>query len=362
MARNAELEAAIIKSPTDWAAYQVYSDWLMEQGDPRGELISLQRMQKKKEWEARLKEHPKELLGPLVHEDLISDVEWHMGFIKSCTVRSTHDRENSPRKYDGYNGSEAIEELLAHPSAMFLRDFTIGILAYSDNSYGHVFEMLAKNPKPLLNQLYVGAFESEETELNWSSIGTTAPLWREGVVPNLEQLTLRSGSMDLEGIHAPNMKSLHLITGGFDSKSLEALCAASWPNLHTLELQLGQEHEIAIDELDAIFEGSHFPALKSLTLSNTMISDEIAAAIVESKIVKQLESLDLTLGTLGDEGAEALIRGKSALAHLKRIDLSENWISKSVCSRLNGICAQLFDAAQQDDQGDRGNRYIAAYE
>lgn len=360
--RNPELEGAIVASPTDWGAYQVYSDWLIEQGDPRGELITLQRLQKKKEWRERLEQHPKELLGPLVHEDLITDVEWHMGFIKSCTVKSTYDRDDSQRNPDRYNGSEALAELLAHPSAMFLRDLTIGILEFSDNSYGHVFEMLAQNRKPVLNRLYVGSFHSEETELNWSSIGRTAPLWQDGVVPNLEHLTLRSGSMDLEGIHAPNMKSLHIITGGFDNASLKALCAARWPNLHTLELQLGQEHDFTTAELAAIFEGEHFPALKNLALTNTTISDEIAAAIVESNVVRQLESLDLTLGTLGDEGAEALIRGKAALAHLKRLDLSENWISTSMCSRLQGICAQLFDAHQEDDRGDRENRYIAAYE
>ena len=42
MTRNAQLETAIIARPGDPARYAVYGDWLQAQGDPRGELVSVQ--------------------------------------------------------------------------------------------------------------------------------------------------------------------------------------------------------------------------------------------------------------------------------------------------------------------------------
>jgi len=361
MKRNPELEAAIIRAPNDYATYAVYSDWLIEQGDPRGELISLQRQQKKKEWQALLDANKEALLGPLVHDDLVMQVEWHMGWVKSAFVASSYERHDEGADY---NGEEALRDFLAHPSTLFLEDMTVGILDFEGNGYSELFMLLAAHPKPLLRKLYVGAFNSEDTELNWSSIGTTTPLWAEGVVPSLENLTLRSGSMDLTGIRGPEMKELHLITGGLDNASLKSVMDAEWPKLEKLTLQLGREKTFEASELAALYEGKRFPALKHLAIQNTEISDSIAAEIVTSAVIKQLESLDLTLGTLGDEGAQSLLDSKESLKHLKRLDLSESWITKSMVARLSEakLCEALFTMGQQDDRGDPNNRYISAYE
>jgi uncharacterized protein (TIGR02996 family) len=43
VARNRALEAAIAADPSATAPYLVYGDWLEERGDPRGELIAIQR-------------------------------------------------------------------------------------------------------------------------------------------------------------------------------------------------------------------------------------------------------------------------------------------------------------------------------
>lgn len=37
-----ELEAAILADPEARAAYAVYADWLLERGDPDGELVAIQ--------------------------------------------------------------------------------------------------------------------------------------------------------------------------------------------------------------------------------------------------------------------------------------------------------------------------------
>ena len=40
---NLELERAIAERPDDRSAREVYGDWLLERGDPRGDLIAIQR-------------------------------------------------------------------------------------------------------------------------------------------------------------------------------------------------------------------------------------------------------------------------------------------------------------------------------
>ncbi len=45
--------------------------------------------------------------------------------------------------------------------------------------------------------------------------------------------------------------------------------------------------------------------------------------------MKQIESLDLSKGTMTDDGVKKLVEGKASLAHLRRLDLSDNYIGKA---------------------------------
>src|SRR5260370_1225568 len=70
------LESALVESPDDLATHRAYADLLMEQGDPRGELIQVQlaleeeglspaERQRLKVRELQLLAHEREWLGPL---------------------------------------------------------------------------------------------------------------------------------------------------------------------------------------------------------------------------------------------------------------------------------------------------------
>src|SRR5262249_18600520 len=153
-----------------------------------------------------------------------------------------------------------------------------------------------------------------------------APLY--AAVPNLESLTLRSGgSMVLTRwdtkIELPRLKTLKIITGNLGSLALDSICRSSWPTLENLSLQLGST-PFKMEQLQAIFDGKNFPALEHLALSNSGVSDDIARALPESAILRRLETLDLSLGTLGREGVQAMVASKEKFAHLKRLDLSQN--------------------------------------
>jgi uncharacterized protein (TIGR02996 family) len=116
MARNAELEAAIVADPEAEGSYVVYGDWLLAEGDPRGELVAVQLALETAEgarW-AELKRREQEilwvhagaLLGPAAHLAPARRFDWRRGFID--------------RMYGQFLGSEG-EELMAHPSLALVR-------------------------------------------------------------------------------------------------------------------------------------------------------------------------------------------------------------------------------------------------
>src|SRR5678816_2753004 len=72
-ARNPALEAAIVANPSDRDAYAVFGDWLQEQGDPRGELISLQLAYKDKTAKQLIDKHADYFLGPLAAHQTVYD-------------------------------------------------------------------------------------------------------------------------------------------------------------------------------------------------------------------------------------------------------------------------------------------------
>jgi len=374
-AANPELEAALLANPDDDEAYAVYADWLQTQGDPRGELAAIQlqltkdpKNKKLKSQETKLLEqHKAHLLGPLADfDDMLLDVEWHMGFIRKATVKNVYERSDlydEPTR-DPVAVEEVLGLLLDHPSARFLQDLTVGIVEFEDNGYGGVAKEIGKRHLPALRRLFLGDFIYEETELNWSSIGNAEPLYKG--VPNLRSLTLRSGSMTLGKMSLPELRELVTITGGMSSDAVKSVCSASWPKLERLSLQLGRRYEGALTDIKGvrpILEGKGFPALKHLGITNAELTDDLCRELPGSKILPRLEELDLKMGTMSDDGAEALAAAADRLKHLKLLNVEDNFITLKGKKLLQGIgVGQLVFGEQRSDGGDPGDRYASAIE
>jgi predicted DNA-binding WGR domain protein len=89
-------------------------------------------------------------------------------------------------------------------------------------------------------------------------------------------------------------------------------------------------------------------------------SDVTASAeqeIPRAKVTRQLKTLDLSKGTMCDVGGQALLDGKSALAHLEKLDLSQNYLSKDMAKQLKAVFGDRVDVSSQgaevDDDDDR---------
>jgi uncharacterized protein (TIGR02996 family) len=331
MASNPELEASILADPDDVARYLVYADWLQAQGDPRGELISLQhaRLQRDSaELRAReaalLKSQPQVSLGDL--EPLISkglSVTWRLGFLH--TVRVARDRFDSTLDVAG-----TLAQVLASPSAKFVSEVTIGLChtQQADSNFQAAVDVLAAR-RPPLRRLFIGDFEYPElTEMSWVDLGDLSAL--PAALPHLRSLRLRGGSMQLGTLSFPGLRDFTVETGGLPQTELAALCAAKWPLLERLEVWFGAEDygcDCEFEDLTPLLEGTGRPALRHLGLVNTSLISRHINELADAGVLSQLESLDLSLGTLDDEDAEALVRCRSSFAHLKQLNVRENFLT-----------------------------------
>jgi len=109
---------------------------------------------------------------------------------------------------------------------------------------------------------------------------------------------------------------------GLERSFVEGLSRSTLPELARLELWLGSEDcgfSASPDCFKELFHETPFPKLKHLGLRNAESADAFAEALRGAPIVKQLESLDLSLGYLTDAGAAHLL-DNPAIAKLKTLD------------------------------------------
>ena len=218
---------------------------------------------------------------------------------------------------------------------------------------------------PNLRAVFVGDMTYEECEISWIVQGSYKPLL--DAFPQLEELRIRGGNeLDIEPFAHQHLRKLTIESGGLDQKIAEALAQSSMPRLEHLELWLGTDEygfsgDVALYR--KVLAQLAVPTLRYLGLRDAQIADELAAWLANEPLVAQLDTLDLSLGTIGDAGAEALLQG-TQLGKLKRLDLSHHYISEENQAKLTALpCEVVLDDPQEDDEDDgESYRYVAVGE
>jgi hypothetical protein len=85
--------------------------------------------------------------------------------------------------------------------------------------------------------------------------------------------------------------------------------------------------------------------------------------VANAPILGQLEALDLSLGTMTDKGAEALIASEK-IRNLKSLNLHRNYLTDATIARLKGL-GPVVDAGGQetpDDWDGEPHYYVAVGE
>lgn len=211
-----------------------------------------------------------------------------------------------------------------------------------------------------LEALFLGDITFEQCELSWIQQQDLSPLWE--ALPGLRALGLRGYLQTLGAESLPRLESLTLQSSGLSQAALAQILALEAPALTHLELWTGSENygaETEVEDLQPLFSGGIFPKLTHLALRDSEYADAIAKAIVQAPLFARLEILDLSLGTLGEEGGEALLAALPG-SGLKRLILDHHFMSEALTAKFAAFGARvsLADRMQEDDR----DRYVAVSE
>ncbi|ANH68038.1 STM4015 family protein [Mitsuaria sp. 7] len=216
---------------------------------------------------------------------------------------------------------------------------------------------------PRLKALFVGDMTYEECEISWIIQGTRYGHLLQAF-PQLEVLRIRGAtSLEWQPLTHANLRELTIESGGLPSEIAKALAESSFPALTHLELWLGTDGygfdgDVALYR--QVLATLRTPTLRVLGLRDSEIADDLAVWLAGESWVASLYTLDLSLGTIGDAGAKALLASPH-VASLKRLDLSHHYISEPLQAQLRAaIPGVVLDDAQ--DSGDDDDRYVAVGE
>ncbi|MEU5882552.1 hypothetical protein [Spirillospora sp. NPDC047279] len=212
---------------------------------------------------------------------------------------------------------------------------------------------------PALRALFFGEVVVRETRLiSWipqadvSALLAVFPRLAEFAVRGADAMTLKVGGERTAFRLAWNvprhagLRRLTFQTHRLDPEVVRGVLGSALPNLERLELFLGDG--AAPEDLAPLLAGA-FPALSHLGLRNAGDTDALVAALSGAPVTAGLASLDLSLGTLTDKGAQ-MILDTPAFHGLGRLDLHHHYMSEGMTGRLrDGLTA----AGVQVDAGDR---------
>ena len=210
--------------------------------------------------------------------------------------------------------SSKFGKLLEDPLSSQLEALVFGMCEEDwggDEGFERIITLLSQYREnfPALKALFLGDITYEECEMSWIKQSDITPVLRG--YPDLECLRTRGmDGLDLKPASHAKLKTLIIETGGLDSSIVEAISQSQFPDLEHLELWLGDSGygaNVTVEHLEPILSGRLFPKLSTLGLCDSEIADDLAKAVVTSPIISQISTLDLSLGTLSDEGAGALL-------------------------------------------------------
>lgn len=371
-------EAAVLAKPDDEGAWQVYADALQAAGDPRGELMAVQMklatsgadgaaMERER---ALIAQHAEQWLfpgaAPLLQKTRLSsgegvplDITWKRGFPSRVLIQSP--RYNSNVKFEGLGDTwRALNG--TRSNAQFVRTLNFGSMEPGDEAdWTDSVNAVREFTPPWLRSLSFerGDYWDISSTFIW---GLDAGFWQS--VPKLESLHLEIGEIGLSAIDAPALKRFSLMSSGFDGELVVELTRAKWPQLEHLSVHVGDPNYGGLDELsqlEPLLISERPPKLTHLGLCNAVFADELPKRLLTCNWLPHLESLDLSDGTLGDEGAEVLCANAEKFAHLKKLNLSRGYFSDSFVDLLR---SKFPNVVLEDLQGEaeRDDRYVAVSE
>ncbi|VAW72259.1 hypothetical protein MNBD_GAMMA12-1677 [hydrothermal vent metagenome] len=358
-----ELVRSIQIDPDNIEAWQVYSDYLQTQNDPHGELIALGIAIEKASETSETREKVEQVqvrfdqiwaenkfacLGEVA--EFISDEEsfilkWRYGYL--LDVHVTYQD-----KLTFFKKRVLLGTLFDISVGQFIQSLTFG---FSGNSINNVVDFSAcfdEFPSGVqresVKHLKIGELYSKEYEFSWSFIGFVNKVF--SLFPNLETLLVSGLWIEFGELKHHKLKTLNVLTGCLSPTGIKSIANAMLPALESLTVWFGRElvsDEGVCKALEPLLQGNGYASLKHLGLMNAEVEDEILQALVKAPIMKQLISLNLSMGTMTDNGAQVLLENREVFQHLRSINLSDNHLSKDMSVRLKKMFLGIINTDNQ---------------
>lgn len=227
--------------------------------------------------------------------------------------------------YDEYeNNVNLLDKILKDKHLSEYKQITIGCWDYEGGDCSALLQGMIENKEKFaqIEGLFWGDIEQEEQEISWIEQADISPLL--DAMPKLKDLKIKgTNNLRLGKTSRPELRSLEIISGGLPTEVVEDILGSDFPNLEKLILYVGVEDygfEADIEIFRPLFSKERFPKLTYLGIVNSEEQDKIVEMFLESDILPQLETMDVSAGTLKDEGAQLLLDNMDKIAHLKFIN------------------------------------------
>ena len=255
--------------------------------------------------------------------------------------------------YDEYeNDVKLLDKILKDKHLSEYKQITIGCWDYEGDDCSALLQGLIENKDKFaqIEGLFWGDIEQEEQEISWIEQADLSPLLDS--MPKLKDLKIKgTNNLRLGKTSRPELRSLEIISGGMPTEVVEDILASDFPNLEKLILYVGVEDygfEGDIEIFRPLFSKERFPKLTYLGLVNSEEQDSIVEMFLESDILPQLETMDISAGTLKDEGAQLLLDNMDKIVHLKFINTRYNYLSKDMKKQLQNLPMKI-DIAETEE-------------
>jgi uncharacterized protein (TIGR02996 family) len=370
------LENAIFANPDDLGAHAAYADWLIEQGDPRGEFIQVQlaledpkkpaaeRKKLQKREQELLKTHQKAWLGDLTDfflgdEKKAGTAAFARGWLDTVSIG---------------NLTVALSRVLAAARlARVVRRLEIAGIAYEEAGeyeaaddipedeaiQPSVYPLVRSNNFSNVRVFQLGDLAGAEQPNCHVSGETAVDLVKK--MPRIEELYLLAHGVDTKALFGlktlQNLRILQVyhVTGEYALSVLaknpalgnltHLLC---WP--HGLEPDDDQAY-IRLSGVKALVHSPHLKSLTHLRLRLNDMGDKGCQEIVASGILKRLKVLDLHGGCITDQGAKVLA-GCADLHNLELLIVSGNRLTKDGIAALKKASRKLEAGSQYGEHSD----------
>jgi hypothetical protein len=152
------------------------------------------------------------------------------------------------------------------------------------------------------------------------------------VYPDLEILHIRSSgrhnALYFSEWRHEKLKALRIESSGLNRSAITSLCQLELPALEYLELWTGSDEygsDSTIDDIMPIIAGDVFPHLRYLGVKNCEYTNEVASILAKSPLLEQLIELDLSMGTLTNDGLFRLLQSPT-INELDKLNINDNFI------------------------------------